>query len=68
VSFELLREAVLDDPSLQRRLRGLDDWPAFAAEALAAAAERGIALTPGELDDARRAADLASRIGSRPST
>lgn len=63
MTFDRFRAAVLDDPSLEQRLREADDWEAFAAASLAAAAERGIELTLAELEDARRRADLAWRIG-----
>lgn len=58
-SFARFCAAVLDDESLQERLRVIVDWQTFAAEAVAAAAELGIQLTPDELDDARRQAQLA---------
>ena len=58
-SFARFRAAVLDDESLQERLRVIADWQTFVAEAVAAAAELGIRLTPDELDDARRQAQLA---------
>ena len=51
--------AVLDDPSLEQRLRTIDDWDAFVTEALAAAAKRGIALTATELEAERRRAQIA---------
>jgi hypothetical protein len=58
-SFARFRAAVLDDESLQQRLRTIADWQTFVTEAVAAAAELGIALTPEELDDTRRQAQLA---------
>ena len=58
-SFARFRAAVLDDESLQERLRVIADWQTFVADAVAAAAELGIRLTPDELDDARRQAQLA---------
>jgi hypothetical protein len=60
-SFTRFRGAVLDDESLQERLRVIGDWQTFATEAVAAAAELGIPLTPDELDDARREAQRAWR-------
>jgi hypothetical protein len=53
-SFARFRAAVLDDESLQERLRVIADWQTFVAEAVAAAAELGIRVTPDELDDARQ--------------
>ena len=60
-SFTRFRAAVLDDESLQKRLRVIADWQTFAAEAVAVAAELGILLTPDELDDARGHAQRAWR-------
>ena len=60
-SFTRFRAAVLDDESLQERLRVIADWETFAAEAVAGAAELGIRLTPDELDDARKHAERAWR-------
>jgi hypothetical protein len=60
-SFARFRVAVLDDESLQERLRVILDWQTFAAAATAAAAELGIQLTPDELDDARGQAQRAWR-------
>ena len=60
-SFSRFRAAVLDDESLQDRLRVIADWETFAAEAVAAAAKLGIRLTRDELDDARRHAQRAWR-------
>ena len=57
--FAQFRTVVLDDPSLQLRLREIADWPAFVAEAIAVATACGIELTPEELDDERRRAQLA---------
>ena len=53
------RAAVLGDPSLEQQLRTIGDWETFVPEALAAAAERGIALTVAELEAERRRAQLA---------
>jgi Nif11 domain len=58
-AFAEFRAAVLDDPSLQERLRGIADWQTFVAEAIAAAAERGVELTPELLEDERRREHLA---------
>jgi hypothetical protein len=58
-SFARFRGAVLDDESLQERLRVIADWQTFVTESVAAAAELGIPLTSEELDDARRQAQLA---------
>jgi Nif11 domain len=55
-AFARFRAAVLDDESLQERLRAIADWQTFIAASVAAAAELGIQLTPDELDDARRQA------------
>jgi hypothetical protein len=60
-TFTRFRAAVLDDESLQERLRVISDWQTFSAEAIAAAAELGIRLTPDELDDAQRHAQRAWR-------
>jgi hypothetical protein len=60
-AFTRFRAAVLDNESLQERLRVISDWQAFSAEAIAAAAELGIRLTPDELDDARLRAQRAWR-------
>jgi hypothetical protein len=59
--FACFRAAVLDDPSLQQRLREIVDWQAFADEAIPAAAARGIELTREGLDDERRRAQQAWR-------
>ena len=56
--FACFRTAVLDEPELEQRLRALDDWDTFTAEAIAAANERAIELTTDELDAARRQAQL----------
>jgi hypothetical protein len=56
--FERFRAAVLDDPSLERRLRAIDCWESFTAEAVAAARERAIDLTAADVDAARRRALL----------
>jgi hypothetical protein len=53
-SFARFHTAVLDDESLQERLRVIPDWQTFVAEAVAAAAELGIRLTSDEFDDARQ--------------
>jgi hypothetical protein len=53
-SFARFHAAVLDDESLQERLRVIADWQTFVAEAVAAAAELGIRLTSDGLDDARQ--------------
>jgi len=57
--FERLREAVLADPALQARLRSLRDWPAFVAETLDAATERGLRLTSEDIEAARNASRRA---------
>jgi [ribosomal protein S5]-alanine N-acetyltransferase len=54
-----LQAAVLGDPSLEQRLRTIDDWDAFVTEALAIAAKLGIALTAAELEAERRRAQIA---------
>ena len=59
--FGRFRAVVFNDPALQRRLREIVDWPAFADEAIAAAATRGIELTREGLDDERRQAQRAWR-------
>jgi hypothetical protein len=58
-AFPRFQAAVLGDPSLEQRLRTIEGWDAFVAEALAAAAERGIALTAAELEEERRRAQIA---------
>lgn len=57
--FDALHDRVLADPAAQARLRAATDWDAFVASAGALAAERGIALAAGELDEARAAARRA---------
>ena len=56
--FARFREIVFADPALERRLQSVPDWPSFVGEAVAAAAERGVALTEDDLlaarDQARR--------------
>jgi hypothetical protein len=56
--FARFRDAVFGEPELEQRLRAVDDWDAFAAEAVRAARERGIALAVDELDAERRQAQL----------
>jgi hypothetical protein len=51
--FDTFRRIVLADEELQQRLRSLPEWPAFIAAAIAAAAERGIALTEESILAAR---------------
>jgi len=53
-NFARLRAAILDDPALQRQLRVITDWETFAAQAIAAAKERGIELTEDEITEERR--------------
>ncbi len=57
-SFARFRAAVLGDPLLEQQLRAIDRWDAFVQVALAAAAERGIALSAAELEDERRREQL----------
>jgi hypothetical protein len=59
--FARFRAVVFDDPALQTQLREIVDWDAFVAEAIGAAAARGIELTRGDLDAERRQALLAWR-------
>jgi hypothetical protein len=57
-SFERFRAAVLDDPALERRLRAIDQWEPFTAEAVSAAGERDIELTAADIEAERRQALL----------
>ncbi|HEX7526134.1 MAG TPA: hypothetical protein VF327_07475 [Gaiellaceae bacterium] len=57
--FVRFRAAVLNEPELEQRLRALDDWAAFAVEAIAEAGARGIELTTDELEAERRQAQLS---------
>jgi hypothetical protein len=57
-AFARFRAAVLEDPALQERLRAIDDWEPFTAEAVAAASERGIELTADDVDTERSQALL----------
>jgi hypothetical protein len=56
--FARFREIVLADPALEQRLQSILEWPSFVEEAIASAAERGVALTEADLlaarDQARR--------------
>lgn len=54
--FERFRRLVLDDVTLQERLRGVTEWPVFVTTALGEAAARGVELTTTDLEEARRAA------------
>ena len=54
--FERFRQLVLDDISLQERLRSATEWPAFVTTALGEAGDRGVELTATDLEAARRAA------------
>lgn len=57
-SFARFRTVVLREPELEQQLRRVDDWDAFTAAAVAAAAQRGIELTTVELETARRQEQL----------
>jgi hypothetical protein len=57
-NFARFHAVVLDDPILQERLRTIDDWERFTAEALEAARERGLELTADDFDAERRQALL----------
>ena len=56
--FARFRQIVLADSALERRLQSIPEWPSFVAEAITAAAERGVALTEADVlaarDQARR--------------
>lgn len=52
--FDALRRLVLADETLRRELRACSDWPSFVAAALRLAAERGLAVSPAELEAAAR--------------
>lgn len=56
--FVRFRAVVFGEPELEQRLRALDNWDAFAAEAIRAAGERDIELTVDELEAERREAQL----------
>jgi hypothetical protein len=56
--FARFRSAVLDDPALQQRLQTIPEWEPFTAEAIAAARERNIDLTPDDIDVERAQALL----------
>jgi hypothetical protein len=56
--FARFHTVVFAEPALEQRLRALDDWDAFAAEAVRTAGEHGIALTVDELEAERRHAQL----------
>jgi hypothetical protein len=51
--FARFRELVLADLELERRLQSIPDWPSFVTEAIAAAAERDVALTKADILAAR---------------
>ncbi len=50
--FERFRRLVLDDITVQERLRGVIEWPAFVTTALQVAAEHGVELTTTDLEAA----------------
>lgn len=54
--FARFRRIVLDDPALQERLRSFGEWHRFVEAAIAAASERGIALSEGDMLAAREEA------------
>ncbi len=56
--FERCRRLVLDDPSLELRLRDLADWPGFSAALIGLAHEHGIELSVDDLEAERRQALL----------
>ncbi|HEX9994319.1 MAG TPA: Nif11 family protein [Acidimicrobiales bacterium] len=57
--LERLTAAVLADPALQQRLLAVPERPAFVAEVVAVAAERGLDVTPADVEAALVAARRA---------
>lgn len=53
--FEKFRQRVLDDPSIQIRLRDITDRSAFIALTVELGAEHGYIFTPNEVDEALQA-------------
>lgn len=53
-NFERFRQLVLQDLSLQERLRKITDRPVFIEKIVEISAERGYEITPEEVEEAMR--------------